>query len=132
MSINSMFKVLGSLTTSNLRQIEIKCPKYSERIDYIKVAIERLDVTSLKGFLQMTQTKDVNVFQIGSYLGYQYRENVPVFIGPDGLVYAQDNTHNSCREAIILLQKLNKFGLVVQFKRTQWHYRPTITKGWVS
>ena len=132
MSMSLGFKVLGRLTSFNLRMIEIKSPKYSESITYSKINTEHLDVSVLKSFLQMTHTQDINVFQIGSYLGYQYRKNVPVFIGSDGLVYAQDSSYNSSREAIILLQKLNKFNLVLQFKRTQWHYRPTIREGWRS
>ena len=133
MSTNTLFKVLGTKITFESRAIEIKSSRYSERITYTRVAVERLDVTALKITLQETHTQDINVFQIGNFLGYEYKKNNPVFISKsDGLLYAQDDSYNSCREAIILLQKLNKFGLVVDFERTQWHSRPNITKGWID
>jgi|GEM_PF-3619348 len=40
----------------------------------------------------------------------------------DGLIYGYHDDHLTRLQAILLLEKLNKFGLVEGFKRTQSHF----------
>ena len=46
----------------------------------------------------------------------------------DGLIYGYHDDHLTRLQAILLLQRLNKFGLVEGFKRTQSHFGKSTIK----
>jgi predicted transcriptional regulator len=121
------FSVLGNV-------VSVKTERYAETITLRRVKVERLTASTLKSFIDMTGTKEANVVQIGEFLAYGYTgKNNTVFLClKDGLIYVQEDNHNNRREAIIFLQKLNKFDLVEGFKRKQWHRNFGSVKGWVN